>query len=221
MIAKAISKKFLMIVMVVATSNGGTIAFDSIASDTNPGPSPHPIVQAIRSAVELNEYCAAVNYDTAELATQPDFAEKTIIALIFMKGGGNRLNYRLTQQIVDDGDTVFLEFSRKTTYYDEDISIQAAYAFILFSIPRTDKPIAIREVPTSVGKPALRKSETRLVSRKSQSIYDGQGRLVPNRNGKYPGVVVFSRDFRGGKKLILGKRLCSGKSISSHGHESP
>ncbi len=206
MVAKVV-RGFLLIVMTVTVCNGGTIAFDSIAGGGNAGVSPVSILNVIRSLEELNEYCAAVNYDTGLLATKPDFYEKTIIALISMSGGGNRATYRDIQQIVDDGDTVFLEMRYETHHFDNDISIEAAYCFILLSIPKTDKPISLREVPViSMVKPAIRKSEIRFSDRQSHGIYDGQGRLIQQRSEKYPGIVVFSRDFRGGKKLLLKKQ---------------
>lgn len=189
--------------MVVTVSYGGTIAFDSIAGGFNPGVSPVSVFNVIRSQEELNEFCTAVDYDTALFVTRPDFTEKTIIALISMEGGGKRSIYRYIQQIIDDEDTAFMEIRSDTGYLDTELKPLAAYGFTLFSIPKTDKPIIPREVPTSITKPAVRKSETRFPGRQIQGIYDGQGRLIPQRSGKYPGIVVFSRDFPGGKKLLF------------------
>lgn len=208
MVAKAKRRGFLLVVMAVTVCNGGTIAFDSIAGGFNPGVSPVSILNVIRSVEELNAYCTAVNFDTALLATKPDLAEKSIIALISMSGGGNKAIYRHIQQIVDDGDTVFLEIRNETMQFDADIRIEAAYSFIMLSIPKTDKPITLREVPViSVVKPAVRKSETRYSDHQSHGIYDGQGRLITHKNWKYPCIVVFSRDFKEGKKLLLRNRL--------------
>lgn len=207
MVAKAMRRGLLLIVMMVTASSGGTIAFDSIGGGFNPGVSPVPVFNAIGSLEELNEFCTAVNYDTAQFVAKPDFAEKTIIALLSMQGGGNRVTYRHIQQIVDDRDTAFLEIRSETEYLDDDISVAAAYRFTLLSISLIDKPIVLREVQeNSVAKPAVRKAETRFSGRQIQGIYDGQGRLILQRSGKYPGSVVFSRDFREGKKLLLGNQ---------------
>lgn len=206
MVAKAMSRGFLLIVMVVTASSGGTIAFDSIAGGFNQGIPPASIFNVIGSQEELNIFCTAVNYDTTQLVTKPDFAEKTIIALLTMEGVGERVIHRHIQQIIDDEDTAFMEIRSDTGYIDADIKPVPAYGFTLFSIPKTDKPIKLREVPTSIIKPSIRKTETRFSGRQIQGIYDGQGRLLNQRSGKYPGIVVFSRDFPGGKNLLLGNQ---------------
>lgn len=204
MVAKATRRGFLLIVMMVTASSGGTIAFDSIAGGFNPGVSPVAVFNVIGSLEELNEFCTAVNYDTAQFMTKPDFAEKTIIALLSMQGGGNRVTYRHIQQIVDDRDTAFLEIRTEIGYLDGDISVAAAYRFTLLSISLVNKPIVLREVQeNSVAKPAVWKTESRFSGRQSQGIYDGQGRLLLQRSGKYPGIVAFSREFPKGKRLLL------------------
>lgn len=207
MVAKTVRRGLLLIVMLVTSGSGGTIDFDSIGGGFNPGLSLVTVFNVIRSLEELNEYCTAVNYDTAQLVTKPAFDEKTILALLSSQGGGDRIIYRHIQQIVDEGDTAFLEIRSDTNFFDGGISVQAAYSFILISIPATDKPIFLREIKESlVVKPAVRKIENRFSGRKLQGIYDGQGRLIRQRGGKYPGILVFSRDFWKGKKIILGNR---------------
>lgn len=182
---------------------GEQFASDSIAGGFNSGNSPVSVFNVVRTQEELNEFCPAVNYDTALFVTRPDFNEKTIIVLLSMEGGGKKAIYRHVQQIIDDQDNVFMEICSDTGNIDTELKPLAAYGFTLFSIPRTDKPIILREVTISATIPAVRKSETRFYDRQIQGICNGQGRLLNQRSGKCPGIVVFSRDFPGGKKLLL------------------
>ena len=76
MVAKTVRRGLLLIVMLVTSGSGGTIDFDSIGGGFNPGLSLVTVFNVIRSLEELNEFCTAVNFDTAQLVTKPAFDEK-------------------------------------------------------------------------------------------------------------------------------------------------
>lgn len=192
MVAKAAKRGFLMLVIIVTASNGDNIMYDIIESVVNMGPSPVSILNIIRNSEELNEYCSAVRYDTAELPVKPDFTENSIIALLSMSAGGSSMHYRQTQQIVDEKDTIFLEIIVKIKEYP-GMLISAGHQFTFMSIPRTDKPVDLRILETvSIAKPIVLSKKTQFTDFRS---YDIQGRLIPQRNWKNPHIVIFSKNF--------------------------
>ncbi|MBN1307580.1 MAG: hypothetical protein JXA18_06665 [Chitinispirillaceae bacterium] len=205
-----ITHSALVSIVIVATaiaSGPAEIDYDSLAGYAVVGPPTVPILKIIKDIDQLASYCDEARCDTSLISPMPDFTTRTVIGLLAMTGGGNRVSYRYVRRIVDTGDTVILEIRPDSQVFDPGISIQAAYNVLLLAIPKTDKPIVLRESPlTSIDKPLFHAPAIMPVQQASGSRYDLRGRSLPGRNVRRTGLIVSVNVHGKGKVLSFAKR---------------
>lgn len=180
-----ISLFITMVIVVTAAESSSELSYESIVDYSTGGPLTTSILEDIQSVAQLIAYCTETKYDTSLLTALPDFDTKTVIGLVTKYGGGNIIRKRTLQRIVDHIDTIVVEVIPDSQVFDTGMSIQAGYSIVLLTIPKTDKPVVLRESPvTSISKSLFHAPEFQLIQQTYSIRYDLRGRLLPmNRSG--------------------------------------
>jgi hypothetical protein len=194
--------------MVVATASAGNLNVDTIATYLSPGPPTFPILKIIKNVNQLDSYFVATRYDTTvALSIRPDFASQTVISLLTMTGGGNKAQYRKLMRVVDNVDTVFLEFKPDSQVFETVISIQAASHVLLFAIPKTNKPIVLREASVTAARNAFQRiPENHSIGKAPCRFYTLRGQSLTKLKGHTGGLFIVQGERNNAKAIILQRR---------------
>lgn len=201
-------KKFVLLfgifTVVASTVSGNDITVDSLATYSPVGPGNGLHLMVINNATQLKEYLEVTDYDTSHYIAQPDFTSKTLIGLGTITGGGNRINYLTIKRVYNDNDSVFIVVKPDSQIFDIGLSMQAFSKILLFAIPKTDKPIAIKlDYNTAVEKGFHRGTVFCAAQQKPASLYSLLGRSLSSKNSHTYRVVIFSGVQNRGKTKII------------------
>jgi hypothetical protein len=195
---------FGIVAVVTSIVSANNISIDSLVSYASVGPVSVSHLKVINSAVELNEYCEATDYDVSLLPAQPDFTSKTVVGLVTMAAGGNIINYRTMKRVYVENDSIFLEIKPDSQVLDVGISLQAGSKVLLFAIPKTDKPVVMKmENNTAVEETFHRGTVLCTSQQKLIGLYSLQGRSLSANKGHAYRAVVFSGGQNRGKVKII------------------
>lgn len=196
--------KIFLLLIVAAGSvfslspNFTTLNYDSIALYSIVGPSTVPVLTVIRSADELDNYCAKTNGDTSTFFKRPDFSKEVVVGLLTVLGGGNRIRYCNIKRVITCNDSVFLEVQPDSQVFNTGISIQADAHVLLITILQTNNEIVLREiVPVSSCKHTIGNHISQVVSRPG-NMFDIRGRQL--QQGGYSGSTIVVKP--GMKKVV-------------------
>jgi hypothetical protein len=187
-------------------SGAAAIDYDSMTTYLNGGGTNVTSLVIIKNISQLNSYFTETEFDTARLSKIPDFGSVAVIALLSETMGSYTHFKKTIKRVIDKADTVIVEVHSDTEYIElSPIIPQPAYRVLLISIPRTDKPIVLRDIsPTIALDPTNRICKTKTSPVKSKSIFDVQGRLLLGRNG---GSVISVHERGKDKIIFVGKSM--------------